>query len=308
MIVEPQMYAYLASLYRAQPRSRPNHSQVSELSGLNRRTVVRGYSKGWPRTRNRPELPPIKRVLEEEEEERAASSAPSATSDSSQPVAYEAATSLQTPTTAEPTAFVAVPAPVPPVTPQVPSTREPAHVLATPAPDAPAMGEPAPAPVAVRAPPMDPVTALRDGAAKAILQELDILNAARNNAVGLLTTGGSFLKALHDAAPQIKKRLIDLATEKPERAVSLLGELSKIESETVRSAERLVAVQRVLAGLPGSITEHRVAPSAPPEDPAAAAARVRDILAEVAAAGRTLTGDGRVVTEPPEAECVEACP
>jgi hypothetical protein len=47
----------------------------------------------------------------------------------------------------------------------------------------------------------------------------------------------------------------------------LLQELEIIESETVRSAERLVATQRVIAGLPSTITEHRVAPHAPERTP-----------------------------------------
>jgi hypothetical protein len=134
---------------------------------------------------------------------------------------------------------------------------------------------------------------LRDAAAKALLQELDILKAARANAVGLLVTSQVLLKALHDGAPQIRAKLMALTLEKPERAIALLGELAKIEAETVRSAERLVATQRVIAGLPSTITEHRVGDSRPPESAEQTAARVRAVIAELAAANRGLDDYGR---------------
>lgn len=55
-------------------------------------------------------------------------------------------------------------------------------------------------------------------------------------------------------------------------AVELLSTLAKIEAETVRSAERLVATQRVIAGLPSNIPEHRVGPRERTRTPAEAAA------------------------------------
>jgi hypothetical protein len=175
-------------------------------------------------TRNRPELPPIKTILDAEE--LAASAPPAAETPAAVegPIAEEPA-SARSPDTASPviTAVATIPA--------------------------------------------DPVDILRDAATKGLLQELEILKAARGNAIGLLVTSQIFLKALHDSAPTIRQRLVALASDKPEKAIALLAELARIESETVRSAERLVATQRVIAGLPSTITEHRVAPHAPERTP-----------------------------------------
>jgi hypothetical protein len=226
MYVDAQMFARIVDLYRAQPSSRrPNHLQVSKLTGIDRRTLTGGYLEGWPRTRNRPELPPIKTILDAEE---LAAVSPAAEAPTAESVAAATPAAADASATSPAVATAVMPAPAVPV---------------------------------------DPVEILREAATKALLQELEILKAARGNAIGLLVTSQIFLKALHDSAPTIRQRLVALASDKPEKAIALLSELARIESETVRSAERLVATQRVIAGLPSTITEHRVAPHTPERTP-----------------------------------------
>jgi hypothetical protein len=292
MHVDASTYIQICGLYRAQPtHRRPNHRAVAKIVGIDQRTLAGGYERGWPCTRRRPALPPIRDVLEGE---KASVGVPAPRAVSAAPVAAEVPGNVAT---ATPSPSIAPDPVVPPERDAEPVT--PANLAAPSAPVAPPKGEPQKPistppvePVPARSSPPDPLAAVREAAAKAILDEINILQAARTNAIGLLVTTQGLLKGLHDATPQIRARLISLAAEKPERAIELLGELAKVEAETVKSTQRIVEVQRVIAGLPSNITEHRIESRAP-EAPAAAAARIRAVMAELAAANRGLDDYGR---------------
>jgi hypothetical protein len=102
---------------------------------------------------------------------------------------------------------------------EVPTSAVEVAAPSTPRSPTPALGVEANKPpvplIAVPVAPPDAIDTMRAEATKAIVQERDILRAARANAVGLLVTSQVLLKALHDGAPQIRSGLLALALEKP---------------------------------------------------------------------------------------------
>jgi hypothetical protein len=237
----------LVHSFRAQTRNGgvPNFSAAGTDAGCDRRTARRCWDHPQPAVeRKHGPLPAIKDLIAAERMPASPVSAPAVGREPGPVPAVPTAPAALEPARAEPE---------PSVIALEPDTRP----AAPPVSAAPPLANPATLIVA----PVDPVEVVRSRAAAAIGAEMDVLASARNLSLGLMVTGTKVVQLIFDAEAELRANLRQLMIEKPREAVSLLADLAKICDAATRSAQRVIEANRVVAGLPTAITEHRAVSS-----------------------------------------------
>lgn len=126
---------------------------------------------------------------------------------------------------------------------------------------------------------------VREATVRGLLQELNILKVARNNVLGQAVVADRLLVAVGRAAPRVAEGIASLALERPEKALAMLAEAANIGLSVAKTLERLVDVQRVIAGLPTSIQRHEITRE-PPPPPTEKAERLASLLRQLQGLGQ----------------------
>jgi len=114
MYIDDAKYREIVDVFRAQEsRRRPNISAASKILGLDFRTLSKGWERGWPPSRKRPALPPVKAHFEPQPEPGPVGGTPAGT-----PAGTPPASGTESAPAGVPTLLGSTPAPAPaPVAP-----------------------------------------------------------------------------------------------------------------------------------------------------------------------------------------------
>jgi hypothetical protein len=114
------------------------------------------------------------------------------------------------------------------------------------------------------------ISRVRANVADALMIEQDMIAVARNNLKGILLLSDRLLGGLQRLTQTAVERIAIMATDNsldPVKLLEMIDRVAKISRTTVESGAKLMEMQRLMVGMPQSITESRT-----PDRPAAPAA------------------------------------
>lgn len=117
--------------------------------------------------------------------------------------------------------------------------------------------------------------------AEALLREQQAVEVARNNVAGLLLSVDKMIAFTRPLVDSMMGKLAVMAADTsvdPKRVLDLISRIAKVNKMAIEQAEKVLSMQRLLAGQPQTITESRSTPTAPQAE---AAASDRDRLASM---------------------------
>lgn len=117
------------------------------------------------------------------------------------------------------------------------------------------------------------VAQVKADVAKALLAERDMIGVARNNLTGVMVLSDQLLAGLQPLVRTVVERLHTMAADasvNPELILTLIDRVTKISKQAVEASKSLMEQQRLMVGMPQTISESRTvekpaAPSATPD-------------------------------------------
>ena len=110
------------------------------------------------------------------------------------------------------------------------------------------------------------IAKVRADVAEALLREQEAVEVARNNVAGLLLSVDKMIAFTRPLVDSMMTKLAIMATNTDvpvEKVLNLISRIAKINKMAIDQADKVLSMQRLIAGQPQSISETRSTPAAP---------------------------------------------